>query len=122
MSDLKDMRAQLRALRRENLKPVSRMRKADISAELNSLGHHLADTPSVGLGSPIKARQSRSEAETIKEAKAHEFPVAPAKAVAKPAAKKPVAKAAAAAPAPKKKASKLATLMRLLEEQSSDDE
>ena len=135
--DLKELRAQLRALRKEHVKPVSRMRKADISAELNALGHHLEDTPSAGVGSPITARQSRSEAETVKEAKATEFPVAPAKDVKEVKSKKmPASHAkmsptehakvmkksgAAAAPVLKKKPSKLATLMRLLEEDSDDE-
>jgi hypothetical protein len=134
--DLKEMRAQLRALRKENLKPVSRMRKADISAELNALGQHLAETPTAGKGSPVTGRgQSRSTVETIKEAKAQEFPVAPAKDNKQAKSLKMPASHAKMSPAEhakvmkkempaalKKKPSKLATLMRLLEEDSSDDE
>ena len=91
--DLKEMRAQLRALRKENLKPVSRMRKADISAELNALGQQLAETPTAGKGSPAAPHQSRSKVETIKEAKAQEFPVAPAKAVQAKSLKMPACRA-----------------------------
>lgn len=123
-ADLKEMRAQLRALRKENMKPVSRMRKADISAELNALGQHLAETPTAGKGSPATGHvQSRSSVETIKEAKAQEFPVAPAKAKS---LKMPAPNAKATKKEMpvvlKKKPSKLATLMRLLEADSSDDE
>jgi hypothetical protein len=133
--DLKEMRAQLRALRKENMKPVSRMRKADISAELNALGQHLAETPTAGKGSPEVTRQSRSSVETIKEAKAQEFPVAPAKDNKQAKSLKMPASHAKMSPAEhakvmkkempvtlKKKPSKLATLMRLLEADSSDDE
>jgi len=37
MSDLKAMRDELRKLRKDYVKPISKMRKGDISAEINKL-------------------------------------------------------------------------------------
>ena len=67
------MRAALRDLRKESVKPVSCMRKGDISDELNRLREMRETTPAV-KATPYALPRSK-EVETIKKAKASEFPV-----------------------------------------------
>jgi hypothetical protein len=131
MSDLKSMREELRALRKDHVKPVSRMRKGDISSELNRLREMREETPAVASYSNVKAPREVSSVESIREAKASEFPVEPErakkqmpKAAVRPAPKVAAAKAAKAAPKAelKKKESKLAQLMRLLEAEEEEQE
>jgi hypothetical protein len=134
MSDLKSMREELRALRKDHVKPVSRMRKGDISSELNRLREMREETPAVASYSNVKAPRQVSSVENIREAKASEFPVEPErakkqmpKAAVRPAPKVAAAKAAKAAKAApkaelKKKESKLAQLMRLLEAEEEEQE
>ena len=122
--DAKTLKAELRALRKESQKPVSRMRVADISAEIERLKLGREETPAVGAISSSPTRISKSAVESVKAAKAAEWPIEPAAKAG--AAKKmpkedkvPVAKAKAP-PAPQtKKSSKMERLMALLE---SDDE
>jgi hypothetical protein len=131
------MREELRALRKDHVKPVSRMRKGDISSELNRLREMREETPAVASYSNVKAPRQVSSVEGIHEAKASEFPVEPErakkqmpKALVRPAPKVAAAKAAkgakAAKAAPKaelkKKESKLAQLMRLLESEEEGQE
>lgn len=118
MSDLKAMRDELRKLRKEQVKPVSRMRKADISAELQRLKVTREETPPAAstVGAPLK--KSKAAVESIKEAKKEQFPVQPASEAKGKAEKgKKVA-----VEAPKKKESKLAKLMKLMESMSDSDE
>ncbi len=134
MSDLKSMREELRALRKDHVKPVSRMRKGDISSELNRLRNMREETPAVASYSNVKAPRQVSSVEGIHEAKASEFPVEPErakkqmpKALVRPAPKVAAAKAAKGAKAApkaelKKKESKLAQLMRLLESEEEGQE
>jgi hypothetical protein len=133
MSDLKSMREELRALRKDHVKPVSRMRKGDISSELNRLREMREETPAVASYSTVKAPRQVSSVDSIHEAKASEFPVEPErakkqmpKALVRPAPKvaAKAAKAAKAAPKAdlKKKESKLAQLMRLLESEEEEQE
>jgi hypothetical protein len=114
MPKLDEMKAELRGLRKEAVKPISKMRKGDISAELERLRAHREETPAAAAVPSAPVRMSRAASETIKHAKAEEFPVAPA-----PLKKK--GGAAAAAAEPKKKVSK-AALMKMLAELSSDSE
>ena len=133
MSDLKSMREELRALRKDYVKPESRMRKGDISTELNRLREMREETPAVASYSNVKVPRQVSSVESIREAKASEFPVEPErakkqmpKALVRPAPKvaAKAAKAAKAAPKAdlKKKESKLAQLMRLLESEEEEQE
>ena len=110
---LADMRAELRALRKDYVKPVSRMRKGDISAELEKLRAAREETPAVAAVPSAKSKQMTSSVESIKKAKASEFPVKPAAKAAPP--KK------AAAPAAKARMSK-AQMRALLDEMTSDEE
>jgi hypothetical protein len=113
MPKLDEMKAELRSLRKDAVKPISKMKKGDISVELERLRACREETPAVAAVPSAPVRMSKCASETIKTAKASEFPVAPA-------AKKK-AGAAVAAAEPKKKVSK-AALMKMLAEMSSDSE
>jgi hypothetical protein len=91
------------------------------------------ETPAVASYSNVKVPRQVSSVESIREAKASEFPVEPErakkqmpKALVRPAPKvaAKAAKAAKAAPKAdlKKKESKLAQLMRLLESEEEEQE
>lgn len=98
---LKEMRDELRELRKKHPEhmPVSKMRKADVSSMIQKLKVHREETPAVALASPAAPKMYKSAVESVKKAKASEFPLEPHAAAEKPmkgkAAKKetPVAKA-----------------------------
>ena len=74
---LAEMRATLRELRKDAVKPVSRMRKSDISAEIQRLQLGREETPPVASISSAPAKMQRSAVTSIKKAKELEFPVVP---------------------------------------------
>jgi hypothetical protein len=105
MSSLKEMRDELRNLRKSHPEhmPVSKMRKADISSMIQKLKVGREESPSVGLGGSSGPKMFKSASESVKRAKAEEFPLEPhsdmpSKPSAMPKAKKeaPVAKKAMA--------------------------
>lgn len=79
MSSLAEMRDELRNLRKSHPEhmPVSKMRKADISSMIQKLKVSREETPSVALASPSGPKMFKSASESIKKAKAEEFPLAP---------------------------------------------
>ena len=101
MSSLKEMRDELRELRKQHPEhmPVSKMRKADVSSMIQKLKVHREETPAPALASPSAPKMYKSAVESVKKAKASEFPLdmhaAAPKAMKAPKAKKetPVAKA-----------------------------
>lgn len=112
-----DLRAELRALRKEHVKPVSRMRVGDISAEIQKLKVMREETPSVSAVPSVAPQKYKAAVETVKEAKKAEFPVMPAgKSEGK--SKAPKAKEVAAEPEKKKMGKKdmLAKLMAMMED------
>ena len=73
---LAEMRAELRELRRSHPEhmAVSKMRKADVSSMIQKLKVHREETASAGAkAAPAKVYKSASE--SVKEAKASEFPL-----------------------------------------------
>lgn len=108
---LSELRAELKALRKEHVKPVSRMKKADVSSEIERMRRAREETPAPAAVPSAPDRKSKAAVENVKKAKAAEFPVAPAKAEKK----------MAAAPAKKKGPSK-AALRALLDTMESDSE
>ena len=90
MSDLSSLRKELRELRKTHVKPVSRMRKGDISVELGKLREMRETTPPVASVPSAPMKVSKSAVESVKEAKKKEFPVKPSEAPKKDA---PVPKA-----------------------------
>ena len=116
MADLAALRAELRDLRKTHVKPVSKMRKGDISVELDKLRHMRETTPAVAAVPSAPPKTLKAAVETVKEAKQKMFPVKPAAATK--AVKPPKG---VAAPAKKDKITK-AQLHAMLTEMSSDEE
>lgn len=112
MPKIDELRTELRNLRKDTVKPVSRMKKGDISAEIERMRGHREETPAVASMPCAPQRMAKAATETIKEAKRHEFPIAPA-----PAPKKKMA-----APAPAKKRMTKAQMRAMLDEMTSDEE
>lgn len=77
MSSLKEMRDELRELRKAHPehKPVSKMRKADISSMIQKLKVHREDNPQVNAFSSAPAKVYKSATESVKKAKESEFPL-----------------------------------------------
>jgi len=118
------MRNELRELRRTNgAKPVSKMRKADISAELQQLRTIRDETPAVASTSSSKSRGREPIIENIKKAKEQEFPTRPSKSMSAEMRVRPgrpprddiVA-------APKKKASAPIKKMKMVQVEITDSE
>jgi len=78
MSSLKEMRDELRELRKAHPehKPVSKMRKADISSMIQKLKVHREETPAPAVFSSAPAKTYKSAVESVKKAKESEFPLA----------------------------------------------
>lgn len=91
----KEMREELRALRKEHPdhRPVSKMKKGDISEMIQKMKAGREETPAVASITNASPRKMKSEVESIHKAKELEFPLefasgeakekAPKKAVAK---------------------------------------
>jgi len=77
MTSLQEMRAELRELRKSHPehKPVSKMRKADISSMIQKLKVGREETPAVATASPSGPKMYKSASESVKKAKAEEFPL-----------------------------------------------
>lgn len=110
---LADMRKELKELRKESVKPVSRMRKADIAAELEKLRHKTDTTPLVAATPMAPAKKAKAAVEPIERAKEMEFPVKPSKEVVSLENKAQKAAKKAEAKPPKKDL--VEKLMKLLE-------
>ena len=117
-----ELRKELRELRKEHVKPVSRMRVGDISAEIEKLRMAREETPSVASVPSAPPRKLKAAAESIKQAKAAEFPVAPADSGTKKGMpRKTARKAYEDTPSEKKKSSGTkAKLMKMLAAMDSD--
>ena len=98
---LSEMRAELRELRKSHPdhKPVSKMRKGDVSEMIQRLKVGREETPAVASVTSAPAKMYKSAVESVKEARADEFPVeihehkAKASQTKAPKAKAPKAKA-----------------------------
>ena len=123
---LKEMREELRALRKAaDHRPISRMKKSDISEEIEKLKLHRESTPAVASFVSAPVQVSKSAVKNIKEAKKAEFPVEVSGAVPKEKGMPKAPKAATKAKAPKEpkekpegksKMEKLMALMKAMEE------
>ena len=74
---LKDMKDELRKLRKETVKPVSRMRKADVLAELERMKGKREEVPPVASTVGAKPKKMEAKIADVKVAKEKEFPTAP---------------------------------------------
>ena len=115
MPSAAELRAELRALRKEHVRPVSRMKMGDISSEIDKLRGMREETPASAAVPSAPLRKSKAAVESIKEAKASEFPVKPADKAAPGKMKSDKKVDMAKAPAEKKK-SKLAKLLEMMED------
>jgi hypothetical protein len=116
--DLKSLREELRMLRKEKVKPVSRMKKGDIAAEIESMRVAREETPAAAAVPSAPVRKYKAAVETVKEAKSMEYPTAPGP-LASPLKKKdnsPMKQA----PNPAKKQDRLARMMALMDEEDSE--
>ena len=112
---LSEMRAELRELRKSHPdhKPVSKMRKGDVSEMIQRLKAGREETPAVASVTSAPAKMYKSAVESVKEARADEFPVAIHEHKAKASqTKAPKAKAKAKAKAEPKEAPKEAKASR----------
>lgn len=118
-----DMRKELREMRKDYVKPVSRMKKGDISAEIEALRQRRETTPAPAATPSAPPRKMEPEVEKIKDVKKSIFMKVPGAAVkdkmTKASTEKPKAdmKSKPAAPA---KVSKKDMLMKMLAEMSDD--
>lgn len=77
MPSAHDLKIELRNLRKESLKPVSKMRVADISAEIQRLKGMREETPAVAAIRTAPLTKAKAAVKTIQEAKANNFPAMP---------------------------------------------
>ena len=113
MSSLKEMRDELRRMRKESVKPVSKMRKGDVAAEIEKMREMREEVAPVASTKGAPRRKSEAAAESVKAAKATEFPVKPSKKAVKMEEPKPE---------PKAPRMSKAILRRMVDELSSDEE
>lgn len=109
------MREELRQLRKESSahKPISKLKKGDVAAELERMREMREEVAPVAATKGAPARVSKAAAESVKEAKAAEFPVKPSKAAVKMEKPKPE---------PKAPRMSKAVLRRMVDELTSDEE
>ena len=123
MPSAKELKDELRKLRKESVKPVSKMRIADVASEIERLKAKREDTPLPASTPAEKApKKMASKIKDVKEAKEHEFPTAPAEPSKKKTGKAVVVGGSGAVGETTTKASgkkdKLAKLLAMLDSDS----
>ena len=73
----KEARDHLRELRKEHVRPVSKMQKRDVLEEIERLKVKRETTPPVASTPAAPTKRMNPNVKTIKEAKREEFPIAP---------------------------------------------
>jgi hypothetical protein len=120
---VKELRDELRALRKEaGARPISKMKKGDISSEIERLKAGRETTAAVAATPSGPKKMAKAAAESIKEAKRSEFPVMPSDVKKKSAPSGASVKKSSAPAEDKKKGSKLHKLMAMLDTLSDSDE
>ena len=114
-----ELRAELRELRKDKMKPISKMKMGDVSAEIERLRMARETTPAVDAVPSMPPKKMESAVKSVKEAKAAEFPVKPSEAMTK---KGPAtAKKAVAVPEKKKNMKdKLAKMLAMMSDEESE--
>jgi len=117
------MRDELRELRKATgQRPISKMRKEDISREIERLKVGREETPAVAAVPSAPLKKSKSAVESIKEAKRAEFPMMPEDNKTKKSSPMGAGKRGAAADAgEKKKMGKKDMLVKLMALMEDDD-
>jgi hypothetical protein len=78
---LADMRKELREMRKDYVKPVSRMKKGDISQEIEALRNRRETTPAAAATPSAPLKKLEPEVENIKDVKKSVFMKVPGAAV-----------------------------------------
>lgn len=123
MPSAKELRDELRALRKEAVRPISKMKKGDVSAEIEKLRKAREDTPLPAATAGTSAKKTAELKPKLTAEYRREFEGLKAGNKPVTAAKAKGVKASDAKTAPeKKKSSKLERLMAMMEEMSSSGE
>lgn len=117
---LKDMKDELRKLRKETMKPVSRLRKADVASELERLRGKREETPPVASVTGAKPKKMEAKIVDVKVAKEKEFPMKPVEELKVKKGKGSALSKTTTDSAPKK-SDKLAKLKAMLEAMSDSE-
>ena len=118
---LKEMRDELRALRKESVKPVSKLKKGDVLLELERLRGKRESVPPVAATEATKPKKMEAKIADVKVAKEKEFPTKPVEAAKAKKGKGSALPKTTMDAAPAKK-DKMAKLKAMLEAMSSDEE
>ena len=123
MPNAKELKDELRKLRKESQKPVSKMRIADVASEIERLKGKREETPPVASTPAEKApKKMTPKIKDVKEAKENEFPTAPSEGSKKKSGKAVVVGGSGAVGETTTKASgkkdKLAKLLAMLDSDS----
>ena len=125
MPSAKELKDELRKLRKENQKPVSKMRVADVASEIERLKGKREETPATSATPAHKEpKKMVGKIADVKEAKAKEFPTAPAEPSKKKGGKYVVGGSGAIGETtskPSGKKSKLDKLMAMLGDMTDDE-
>lgn len=115
---LKEMRDELRALRKDAVKPVSKLKKGDVLLELEKLRGKRETVPPVASTEASKPKKMESKIDDVKVAKEKGFPSKP---VEEAKAKKGKGAAMAKTTVADKKPSKMDRLMKMMEDMSESE-
>jgi len=115
------MRDELRALRKESVKPVSRMKKADCLVELEKLRGKRESVPPVASVEGAKPKKMEAKIADVKVAKEQGFPTKPVEESKKKDTKKSTTAVGKSAVVDGKK-SKMDKLREMLEAMGEDSE
>ena len=117
------MRDELRELRKTTgQRPISRMKKEDISREIERLKVGREETPAVAAVPSAPLKKSKSAVQNVKEAKKAEFPVVPEDVKTKKSMGAGKRGGAVEGGSEKKKMGKKDMMMKLMAMMESDEE
>lgn len=123
MPGVKELRDELREMRKTTgARPISKMKKEDISKEIERLKVGREETPAVAAVPSAPLKKSVSAVENIKEAKRGQFPVKPEDVKPKKSSMAAGKRGAVADGGEKKKMGKRDMMMKLMAMMESDGE
>lgn len=118
------MRKELKELRKANKEhqPVSKLRKADIAAQLDRLRGVRETTAPVASTPGAESKKMAPKARSVKESKEEEHPMAPHHGTTKGEPRKSARKAFEGETPKKAKKAMMEKMMKMMAEMSSDEE
>lgn len=123
MPSAKELKDELRRLRKETVKPISKMRIADVASEIEKLRNKREETPAAASTPAEKApKKMTAKIADVKVAKEHEFPTAPAPEAKKKGKKEVVVGGSGAVGVTTEKSAKKSKLEKLMAMLESDSE